>query len=212
MRLGLLGGTFDPVHHGHLRFAEEAADAFELDRVLLVLSAAPPHKGIEGMTPAPIRWRMLQLACEGNPRLIPSPLEMERTGPSFTVDTLIQIRKELSVEDEIFLLIGADSAEELPTWKSHRRILEIARVVVAPRSSSPALTLAPDVRERVRFLEAPKLEISSTRIREFVRAGKSVRYLVPDSVFEVIREKSLYSGDNPRGRARAECSRREATA
>jgi nicotinate-nucleotide adenylyltransferase len=193
MRLGVLGGTFNPIHNGHLRLADEAIDAFGLDQMLLVLSAVPPHKDNHLMTPASVRWNLLGLACEGNPKLIPSPLEMERSGPSYTIDTLAEIRKNLQQDDEIFLVVGMDCAEEIRTWRDYRTILETVHVVVARRGSERMGTLPEDISSHIRYLDTPCLDISSTRIRQLAREGKSLRYLLPEAVRLAILEKGIYA-------------------
>lgn len=193
MRLGVLGGTFNPVHFGHLRLAEEAADRFALDRVLLVLSATPPHKDNREIVDVSIRWELLKLACAGNPVLVPSDLEMARQGPSYTVDTLATIQSGLNGEDEIFLILGMDAASEIQTWKSWQEILDRAGVVVACRMGCGEASLKAEVAERVQVFEIPPMDISSSRIRQMIEMGKSIRYLVPENVRERILAEGVYS-------------------
>jgi len=196
MRLGVLGGTFNPIHHGHLRLAEEAMCRFALDKVLLVLAATPPHKDNQNLVDAAIRWDLLKLACLGNPSLVPCDLEMTRPGPSYTVDTLALIRKELSLDDRIILILGMDAAMEIQTWKSWRIILDTVNVVVARRVGSGLALLAPEVAERVQVFEIPQLDISSSEIRRMLWEGKSIRYLVPDNVRESIFAQGVYSQES----------------
>ena len=196
MRIGVLGGTFDPVHIAHLRLAEEAAERFDLARVELVLSAVPPHKDPSEITPTEIRWEWLNLACEGNEKFRPCDLEINRPGESFTVDTIRDIQERLSAKDEIYLLIGMDCAREIETWKSYRTILKTSNVVVASRGSYPQESLPEPLRNSVRFFEMTALEVSSTRIRDLVRRGHSIRYLVPEPVRKRIFELGVYTSDH----------------
>jgi nicotinate-nucleotide adenylyltransferase len=193
MRLGVLGGTFNPVHCGHLRLAEEAVSQFSLEKVLLVLSAIPPHKANQDIAETLTRWKFLTLACRGNSTLVPCDLEMTRTGPSYTVDTLTQIRGDLSPEDQIFLILGLDAAVEIQTWKSWRTILEKVNVVVAHRMGSDLTLLSPEVVERIQIFEIPQIDISSSRIRKMLKEGQSIRYLVPENVREAILSEGVYS-------------------
>jgi nicotinate-nucleotide adenylyltransferase len=197
MRIGILGGTFDPVHVAHLRLAEEAAERFDLDRVELVLSSVPPHKDASEITPAWVRWELLNLACENNDKLRPSDIEINRPGESYTVDTIRDIRAGLSAEDEVYLLIGMDCACEIETWKSYRTILETSNVVVASRRGCSEESLPESLRGRVRFLDMTALEVSSTRIRDLVRRGHSIRYLVPEPVRRRILELGAYTSQRP---------------
>jgi nicotinate-nucleotide adenylyltransferase len=193
MRLGVLGGTFNPVHYGHLRLAEEALARFGLQSVLLVLSAIPPHKDSRIIADPQTRWNLLNLACSDNPALVPCDLEMARPGPSYTVDTLSLIRDGLSSGDEVFLILGMDAAAEIQTWKSWQVILESVHVVVARRPGCESPALEPEVARRVQVFEIPQIDISASRIRRLVEEDRSIRYLVPDSVREAIFAQGVYS-------------------
>ncbi len=192
-----MGGTFDPIHFGHLVLAEQAREAFGLDKVLFVTACVPPHKSGASVTGAAHRFRMTELAIEGNPFFEASSIEMEREGPSYTVDT---IRGILSGDPgaELFLLVGSDEAESFMSWRSPREIVSLARLVVANRPGvevESALSRMPEeVRSRASELKMPGVDISSTEIRERVRAGRSVRYLVPQSVENYIAVEGLYRG------------------
>jgi len=205
MRIGVLGGTFNPIHNAHLRLAEEAAEQFELDFVNLVLSSDPPHKNPCEITPAAIRWELLELACEDNDRLVPCDLEINRPGPSYTVDTLKEIRDGSDDDCEIRLLVGMDCVPEFKTWKSYRTILEISRMVVAKRPGSEGGKLPAEFEGRVLFLDMPMMDISSTRIRHLVRLGKSIRYLVPEAVRLRILDSGLYTSKNRSENLREAC-------
>lgn len=192
MKFGILGGTFDPIHLGHLRLAEEVADVFQLDCVHLVLAALPPHKTTRELTRIPLRWQMLELACQGNPRLKPCDIELKRSGPSYTIDTLREFKENSKPQDKFYLLLGADSAEEIQTWHRYREIFELATLVAIPRHGGARPAPNPDIADRIQVLSTPALEISSTRIRHLVAEGASIRYLVPDTVEAAIREWGLY--------------------
>jgi nicotinate-nucleotide adenylyltransferase len=198
MRIGILGGTFDPIHLGHLRLAEEAIERFELEQVKLVLAAIPPHKSQVGITEVKHRWNMLLLACEENPRLVASSLEIERTGPSYTIDTLREIQAGVPPGTQIHLLMGTDSGVELQSWKDHDEILKCARVVIATRGGQTHRRLPDELEDRVERLNMTLMDLSSTQLRELARQGRSLRYLVPEEVRKYILDHRLYS---PRGGA-----------
>lgn len=188
-RLGVLGGTFDPVHCGHLLLARHVLEALHLDRVLLVPAAEPPHKS-EVPTPPEHRWRMVCAAVEGHDRLEASDLELRRPGVSYTVDTLRRLRDE-GPADERFLIIGADNVPELESWHDPEGILSLATVIAGTRVESGALP-AGALADRVERVDTPVFDISSTEIRRRVRAGLPVRCLVPEAVEGYIADHGLY--------------------
>ena len=188
MKLGVLGGTFDPIHIGHLILAQEAYIELGLERVIFVPAANPPHKDPRTVSPAHHRFRMVELAVEGDPRFYVSDLELKRPGKSYTVDTLRYL-KELWPGSELFLLIGADNLRELPTWKDYEELFLLSEVVVAHR---PGAEPEGELADRVRFLPIPMVSISASWIRERVAEGKPIRYLVPQEVERYIREHGLY--------------------
>jgi nicotinate-nucleotide adenylyltransferase len=197
MRLGIYGGTFDPVHYGHLLAAEQFREQCRLERVWFMPAAVPPHKRGAAISPAKARVEMLELAAAGYPQFEISRRELERDGPSYTVDTLSALRTE-DPSRELFFLIGADSLDELPTWREPLRILELATIAVANRGDDlPALgtvstALGTAVRERIVVVEMPSVDLASTDIRRRVQAGRSIRYMVPRAVEEYIRQHRLY--------------------
>ena len=200
MQLGIFGGSFDPVHYGHLLLAECCREACSLDEVWLVPAAVPPHKSGRELAAAKHRLGMLELALAGNERLRPSSIELDRGGVSYTVDTLAAIRGERP-ETELFLLMGADSLRDLPTWREPQRICELATPVVVRRSGAPQPDLAvlkqfmPSERiDQVRGLmvEMPIIELSSTDLRERAAAGRSLRYRTPRAVEKYIETHRLY--------------------
>lgn len=202
MRLGVLGGTFDPVHIGHLVMAEEARNLFSLDHIAFIPSARPPHKTQVECSPPMDRLRMVELAIEGNQWMSVSDMEIEREGLSYTVDTLHQLHRIHGPETQLFFITGADSVMEMLTWKEPGELLSESRVIAATRpgysldSISEALPVndSRGVRpaENVFTMEIPALDISSTDIRRRVADGRSFRYLVPEPVWEYIVDKGIY--------------------
>lgn len=187
----VFGGTFDPVHTGHLILAEWAAGVLGAERVLFVPAARPPHKADARLSPAADRAAMVRLALEGNPRLAFSGVELEREGRSYAIDTIRQIREEEGGPKPAYL-IGADSLVDLPLWKDPEAILEEAEVVVFPRPGTSGGDAPPGLKGRYRMLETPLIDISATTVRERVRWGLSIRYLVPEGVRAYIEELGLY--------------------
>jgi nicotinate-nucleotide adenylyltransferase len=191
LRLGVFGGTFDPIHLGHLLLAEIARQLLRLDRVFFVPARTPPHKGDVATSPEH-RFRMTRLACADNPHFRVSDLELRREGPSYTVDTLRSLRREAPAGSEHYLLIGADSARDLETWKDHEVLLDESNVVVLARPGVNREDLPKELGARATMLAAPVVGISSSEIRRLIRAGESIRYQVTDSVERYIRAQRLY--------------------
>jgi nicotinate-nucleotide adenylyltransferase len=195
--VGILGGTFDPIHHGHLVIAEEAREALGLERVLLVPAATPPHKPGRLVTGAAHRLAMARLAIAGNPAFSVSTLEVDRGGASYTVDTLEALRAD-GIEEPWFVL-STEALAGLPSWREPERVLAMARLAVVPRAGFELLDRAwvtsrfPGREDRVRFLDGPLLPISGSVVRRRAAAGRSVRYLVPDAVAAYIASHALYA-------------------
>lgn len=208
-KIGIFGGTFDPVHLGHLRAAEEFAEGMGMDRVYMLPSAVPPHRMAPPGASAEDRLAMLRIAVEGNERLEVSDLEVIRSGPSYTLDTLKEI-KDLEGHGEISLALGADAYAEIATWHRPDEVLAMAHVVVLTRPGFEVDLKEPlpeGIRERyreedgvdlrgadttIRSMAVTGMDISASRIRAMVASGKSVRYLVHDGVYRYIVEKGLY--------------------
>jgi nicotinate-nucleotide adenylyltransferase len=186
MRWGLLGGSFNPVHHGHLITALRAAEAVNLDRVLFIPAAVSPLKNGNDLAPARHRWAMLRLALRGTPLFEPCDLELRRGGISYTVDTLRELKA--GTRAKLYWILGTDAARLLPRWKSIDEIRRLAEFVIVTRPGDRVSQNQP----KDHIVKAPLLEISSSEIRQRVRKGLSVRYLVPDSVERYIRQKGLY--------------------
>lgn len=191
-RLGVLGGTFDPIHAGHLVIARGVVEHCALDRLLFIPSARPPHKRGRAVAPADDRYRMAQLAARQDPRFEVSDAEINRPGLSYTVDTLDALRREYGAESEIYLVLGADSLLEIDTWHAPDRLFELATVVTVPRPDKDLTGVAPRWRERVVPIHLPEIDISSTDIRRRTRAGLPIAHLVPEEVAGYIEEHGLY--------------------
>ncbi len=190
-RIGLFGGTFDPPHFGHLALAEWAREQLRLDRVLFVPAGAPPHKRARRLSSVAARVAMTRLAVRGNPAFRLSQLEVRRRGPSFTVDTLRAVRAA-DPGVEVFLLMGEDSLDDFRTWHEPAAIRGLARLAVARRPQGRRRARARGDSRGLVWLDNPGLELSSSAIRARVRAGRSVRYLVPDAVARYLARHRLY--------------------
>jgi len=198
MRIGILGGTFDPIHIAHLIIAEEARVRLGLDQVVFMPAGEPWLKAEHPVTPGVLRLRMVRLAIVSNPSFQASAVEIERPGPTYTVDTLETLREEWGPEAETHFILGMDILEDLPRWKAPERLMELCTLVafVRPEHSRSALgaleTRLPGIREKVQVLNGPTIAVSGTEIRRRVAQGISIRYLVPDKVEQFIAEHGLY--------------------
>lgn len=192
----MLGGTFDPVHRGHLALARAARDELGLDEVLFVPAGQPWRKAGRIVAPAAHRLAMLWLALAGEPAFRVETLELDRPGPSYTADTLEALRSARP-DDELFLIAGEDALVDLPNWMRPERILELATLAVARRADVPkaAEERLPGLSEGVVWLKMPLLSVSATEIRDRVRRGLPIDDLVPPTVAAYIREHGLYGGD-----------------
>ena len=196
MRLGLLGGTFDPLHLGHLILAEQAREQLLLTRVLFVPTGQPWRKAGRSLSPAEDRLAMVRLGIAGHVAFEVATVEIERPGPSYAADTLEWLCRQ-EPQAALFFILGQDTLMDLPNWRRPQRVLEMARLVVARRPGESGdlaqveVTL-PGLRDRVVWLEMPLIEISASATRERVRRGLSIRYVVPEAVEAYIREKGLY--------------------
>ena len=200
MRIGIFGGTFDPVHMGHLILAEQCRDQAGLDEVWFLPSYHPPHKAAAAITRFDQRCDMLELAVAGHPAFRIDRIEKELPPPSYTAETLAELRRR-HAGAEFSLLMGSDSLPDLPGWYEPRRVVELASLVVVPRPGvmlwtadrlAKALDLPTDA-VRLRYVACPMIEIASRELRRAVADGMSVRYLVPRAVEEYLRDRKLYS-------------------
>jgi nicotinate-nucleotide adenylyltransferase len=212
-RVGILGGTFNPIHLGHLRAAEEALEILGLDSFLFIPSAVPPHKQDKAILPFEDRWEMLRIAIEGHPFFRLSDLEHRLSGKSYTVASLRKLNEELPGDAEIYFLVGMDAFLEINTWWHYTELFKLARMAALRRPGYPEEELEvflknkvsplyewdddarcfhhPDL-QPVYYLKTTHMAISSTQIRLLVREGKSIRYLVPDGVMRYIKETGFY--------------------
>ena len=198
MKLGILGGTFDPVHYGHLLMAEQCRGQCELDEIWFLPAGSPPHKQGVQITGGEIRAEMLELAIAGNPAFSVSRREIEQQGTTYTYQTLEKLHEE-DPHRELYFLIGADSLADLPDWRKPARIVELATVVAVNRGDRPLPSLKPlqeklgeAVAERIQFVSMPGIDLSATDIRQRVKKGKSIRYMTPRAIEIYIEEHSLY--------------------
>jgi nicotinate-nucleotide adenylyltransferase len=200
-QVGVLGGTFDPVHYGHLAIAEEARACVPLDIVLFVPARVQPLRQGERISAPEHRAAMLERAILGNPAFRLSRVEFERPGPSYTVDTIARLREQYPRGTEFYFIAGSDAFAELPRWKDPERLITLCRFVVFPRPGDPhdvreLFLQFPGLRERTIFLEGPRLDISGSDLRRRVRQGRPIRYQLPDAVEEYIRSHRLYTGSD----------------
>jgi nicotinate-nucleotide adenylyltransferase len=201
LRLGILGGTFNPPHLGHLVCAQEAHAQLELDRVVLMPAGLPPHKRIAADPGADARHELCRLAIGGDERFAVARLELDRPGRSYTVDTLRALHDE-SPQDDLTFIVGGDMARSLPTWREPEAVLELATLAVAERAGSQREEIRGELRAlggrdpigggRLRFFDMPRIDVSSSLVRERVATRRPIRYLVPDAVADAIAEHGWY--------------------
>ena len=197
-RIGIMGGTFDPIHYGHLFAAEEARGAAGLARVLFVPSGTPPHKRYAGMAAAEARYEMTRLAVEGNPSFGVSRIETDRRGRSYTLDTLREIQA-LHPQGRIFFITGDDAVLDIMSWHEPYEIARIATLLTVGRpgyARDKISELPQEIGRSIRTVDSPQLDISSTDIRRRVAGGRSIRYMVPESVRLYIDANGLYANSD----------------
>ena len=208
-----MGGTFNPVHLGHLRAAEEVAESLQLEQVIFMPAAKPPHKSEVGLVSFQDRYQMLELAVADNPRFTLSDLEHQRTGKSYSVETLTKLSSQRGEGEDLYFVLGLDAFLELPTWKSYKDLFSLCHFVVVARPGFSPDSLYDMLQSRVSdsysydslvqgyihpskhtvyYREMTLLDISSSSIRRLLARGCSVRYLLPEKVEEYIRQKDLY--------------------
>jgi nicotinate-nucleotide adenylyltransferase len=197
MRVGVLGGTFDPIHIGHLVSAEEVRVKLGLECVVFVPAGLPPHKLNHVMSPVEHRLAMVELAIASNPHFAVSRVDVDRFGPCYTVDTIELLRDEWGADVEIYFIMGSDSLLDILTWHNPRRLIRLCRLAVVSRPGyqvdlDELDALLPGVASRVQMLNAPELAISSSDIQRRVREGLSIKYQVPEAVEAYIYQHKLY--------------------
>ena len=192
-RVGVMGGTFDPIHHGHLVAASEVQAWFELDEVVFVPTGQPWQKQSRRVAPPEHRYLMTVIATASNPRFTVSRVDVDRGGPTYTIDTLRELH-EASPDDDLFFITGADALAQILTWRDAGTVFDLAHFVgcTRPGHQISELTLERLPQDRVTIVEIPALAISSTECRDRVEAGEPVWYLVPDGVVQYIAKRSLY--------------------
>ena len=196
-RMGLMGGTFNPIHMGHLIIAEEARERFALEKVIFIPSYITPNKEVKA-APAEERLRMVELAVESNPYFSVSDMEIRQKGMSYTVSTLRALKERYGDDWELYFISGTDAVASLPLWYQPEQILSLCRFIgaVRPGGIQKAEEVVASFKKRgknIELLPVPAIDISSTDIRNRIRNGKSVRYMVPEKVYTYIKEKRLYS-------------------
>lgn len=197
-KIGIMGGTFDPIHIGHLVAAEAVRLEYALDKVIFIPAGNPPHKQTSKVTPAMHRFVMTVMATYSNPNFLVSAIEIERRGPSYTIDTVTALKEQYGQETQIYFITGVDAAQDLKTWHHIDKLLDMCDFVAAarPGCSSTLDSMINDFglkgQQRIHRLATPELEISSTDIRERIRQGKSIKYIVPESVENYILKEGLY--------------------
>ena len=194
MRVGIFGGTFDPVHYGHLIAAECVKSDLDLNQILFIPNHAPPHKVRKDLTDARLRVEMLKLATQHEPHFQVSMLEIERSGPSYTIDTLRAL-KEKEPQWELFFIIGSDMLADLHLWKDIEQVLRLCSFIVVPRAGwnldKGQVKIGDQIRQ-IQVVSMPQVDINSSDLRERVRLGKPIKYCMPSSVKSFIKEKGLY--------------------
>lgn len=197
VRIGFFGGTFDPPHNGHLMIAQHALDELGLEEVNFAPTRTPPHKLGQSITPIAHRVEMTRLAIQGNPRFLLSYIDVDRKGPTYSVDALRILREGWHESTEIYFLMGMDSLANILTWHKPDELIQLCKLAVFARTGFIALMeeleqKLPGLRERTVFVNAPPLEISATEIQRRIHAGESIKELVPINVAEYIRLAGLY--------------------
>ena len=213
MGIGIMGGTFNPIHFGHLRAAEEVAESLQLQQVIFIPAAKPPHKSEVGLVSFEHRWHMMELATAGNPLFVLSDLEHRRPGVSYSVETLTQLAQDRGGSEELYFILGLDAFLELPTWKRYRELLSLCHFVVVARPGFSPESLATMLNTQISdcysfdfqvqgyhhpsmntvyYREVTLLDISSSTIRQLLAKGSTVRYLLPKKVEEYIQQHGLY--------------------
>jgi len=198
MNIGVLGGTFDPIHIGHLILAEEVRAKLNLAEILFVPAGQPWLKVGSPISPAEHRVEMVRLAIADKPYFKLSTMEIERAGPTYTVDTIAELKAQLGTEDELFFIIGWDNLAELPRWRQSSRLITMCCLVAVPRPGYPLPDLKaleasiPGLSQRVTLMDKPEVDISASVIRDRVTQGLSIRHLVPESIDEYIRQHKIY--------------------
>lgn len=191
MKIAVMGGTFDPIHYGHLVSAEEVRDCKNFDQILFIPSARPPHKERPNISEPEHRYKMTVLATEDNPYFQVSRIEIDRKGDSYAIDTVKELKEKYNLS-QIWWIIGADSLIEFHIWKCHEKLLEICNFIATTRPNYSLDDVPDDLIDKVDLFEITDIAISSTQIRKRIRKNRSIKYLVPKKVEEYIYKNNLY--------------------
>lgn len=198
MRIGLIGGTFNPIHHGHLILSEYVRENCKLDKIIFIPTGLPPHKAWSAVEDPEIRLKMTKIGIERNKYFNVSDIETYREGVSYTIDTITEL-KNLYPKDQLYFIMGADSLFELPTWKYYEKLISTTNIIVVNRPGGKNNLIGAKIKEyedlfgaNIIEIKSPLIDISSSDIRNRVKGGKSIKYLVPHKVEEYILQKSLY--------------------
>ncbi|MDP4093641.1 MAG: nicotinate-nucleotide adenylyltransferase [Bacillota bacterium] len=198
-RIGISGGTFDPIHYGHLIISEEIRVNFKLDKVIFIPTGKPPHKSQSEVTESEHRFNMVNIAIHTNPSFEVSRIEMEREGYIYTIDTMSRLKAELGESSELFFITGADIVWDLPKWKKPEQLFDLCEMIVAYRPGYLKEDFFSEIEKlkikygaKINVAETSIIGISSTEIRNRVRAGNSIKYLVPEDVEKYIHDNNLY--------------------
>jgi nicotinate-nucleotide adenylyltransferase len=194
-RIGIFGGSFNPPHVAHLIGAEIAREALDLSTVLFMPASVPPHKQTMRLPDPQLRLQMVKAAIADNPHFEASDIELKREGPSYTIDTLRELKQQYP-NAQLVLIIGMDNLEIFHSWRSSAEILSLAELGVMVRPGYSKDKVSPELLSHVRFVEIPLLEISGTEIRKRIERGESVRYMLTDPVMRIIEEASLYKDES----------------
>jgi nicotinate-nucleotide adenylyltransferase len=198
MKIGVLGGTFDPIHIGHLKVAEEVTARLNLTEIIFMPAGQPWLKADNPISPAKHRVEMVRLAIAGKPYFKLSTIEIDRPGPTYTVDTIDELRHELGSGHELFFILGWDNLIQLPEWQEPSRLVKLCRLVAVPRVGYPSPELEsldaviPGLSQRVILLDSPRVDINASIIRQRVGQGLSIHHLVPEPVERYIKQHRLY--------------------
>lgn len=199
MRIGILGGTFNPIHNGHLFIAETAREELGLNKVLFIPSSIPPHKFSMGIAKGTHRLKMIELAIAGNPFFEVSEIELNRQGITYTIDTLLELKSIYGEEVTLFFIIGADTLFDLVNWKNWNEVAKLCNFVIVnrlgfvkERQSEFAKELQEKFATKIFQIESPNIDISSSEIRKRAEQGKSLKYLLNDSIIDYIKENRIY--------------------
>ena len=192
MKIAIMGGTFNPIHYAHLLSAEQVRDGLGYERILFIPSARPPHRDSQGIIHPEHRYQMTPLATADNPCFEVSRIELDRAGPSYAIQTIKELQMFYGEKSELAWIIGADSLIEFKIWKGFDELLDTCHFIATTRPNYSLDDVPPDLRERVQFFSITGVDISATEIRERLRLGHSIRYLLPQPVAEYIECHQLY--------------------